>query len=246
MSYSLLEFDDYERAPEEPHRKFATLEQTARRRMNEFIEQAESSYVSNELRNQYTTLMIGIASALGIPGVTQPEGHFENEWEEYQAFCIKVQSAVASIMLNSDLVAGARSVRLATSTKAKIEGQLSILRSLIEHADMPAARRSKLIGQLDEFGSELNRPRLNYGAVAMVASALLAGLAGVTSTLADAPNATQTVGTILRWIGQDKEAEEREQERLGPPPRLLPAPTASKEATSPSGAYDDLDDEIPF
>ena len=72
MSYSLLEFDDYELAPEEPHRKFATLEQTARRRMNEFMEQADSSYVSTELRNQYTALMIGIASALGIPGVTQP------------------------------------------------------------------------------------------------------------------------------------------------------------------------------
>ena len=246
MGYSLLEFDDYELAPEEPHRKFATLEQTARRRMNEFMEQADSSYVSTELRNQYTALMIGIASALGIPGVTQPEGHFENEWEEYQAFSLKVQSAVASIMLNRDLIAGPRSVRLASSTKAKIEGQLSILRSLIEHSDMPTARRSKLIDQLDEFGAELNRPRLSYGAVAMVASALLAGLASVTSTLADAPNATQTVGTILKWIGQDKEAEEREQERLGPPPPMLPAPTKPNKVTSPKGAYDDLDDDIPF
>ena len=111
---------------------------------------------------------------------------------------------------------------------------------------MPAARRSKLIDQLDEFGAELNRPRLNYGAVAMVASALLAGLAGVTSTLADAPNATQTVGTILKWIGQDKEAEEREQERLGPPSLMLPAPTKPNKLMSPKGAYDDLDDDIPF
>ncbi|NBB26619.1 hypothetical protein GVM20_15925 [Porphyrobacter sp. SLTP] len=68
MNYSLLEFDDYERAPDEPHRKFATLEQIARRKMNEFIEKADSSYLSTELRNQYTALMIGIASALGIPG----------------------------------------------------------------------------------------------------------------------------------------------------------------------------------
>jgi hypothetical protein len=246
MSYSLLEFDDYERAPDEPHRKFATLEQIARRKMNEFIDQADSSYLSTELRNQYTALMIGIASALGIPGVTNPEGHFENEWEEYQAFSLKVQSAVASIMLNSDLVAGPRSVRLASSTKAKIEGQLSILRSMIERSDMPAARRSKLIDQLDEFGAELNRPRLNYGAVAMVASALLAGLAGVTSTLADAPNATQTVGTILKWIGQDKEAEEREQERLGPSQPMLPAPNQKEAATPVGGSYDDLDDDIPF
>ncbi|WP_234032069.1 hypothetical protein [Porphyrobacter sp. SLTP] len=117
---------------------------------------------------------------------------------------------------------------------------------MIERSDMPAARRSKLIDQLDEFGAELNRSRLNYGAVAMVASALLAGLAGVTSTLADAPNATQTVGTILKWIGQDKEAEEREQERLGPSQPMLPAPNQKEAATPVGGSYDDLEDDIPF
>lgn len=247
MNYSILELDDYERAPEEPHRKFAVLEQSARRRMNEIMEATDLSHLAIELRSQYMTLMISIASALGIPGVTYPEGQFENDWDEHQAFSLKVQGVVAKIMLNSDLVAGSRSVRLASGTKAKIEGQLSNLRSLIENSDMPAARRAKLIAQLDDFGAELNRPRLNYASVALVATALLAGLQGVTSVLADAPNATQTVGTILKWIGQDKEAEDREQERLGPPPVMLPAPLKQTQmVSSVGGISDELDDDIPF
>lgn len=252
MSYSLLELDDYERAPSEPHRKFAVLEQAARRRMNEIMDSTQSGNLAEELRTQYMTLTIAMASALGIPGVTYPDGHFEREWEEYQAFSLKVQGVIAGIMLNSELVAGPQSVQLATSTKAKIEGQLSILRSFVESSDMPAKRRAKLIAQLDEFAIELNRTRLNYAAIAVIATAFLAGVQGVTSTLADAPNAYQTIGSILKWIGQDKDAEERERERLGAPTHMLPPPPppTSKLVQAPpplfGGFPDDLDDDVPF
>lgn len=246
MNYALLELDDYERAPTEPHRKFAVLEQAARRRMNEIMDSTQSGDLATELRTQYTTLMIAMANALGISGVTYPEGAFQHEWEEYQAFSLKVQGVVARIMLDEHLVSGAHSVQLASTTKAKIEGQLSVLRGLIENSDMPAKRRAKLIAQLDEFGAELNRPRLNYAAVAMIATAFLASIQGVTSTLADAPNAYQTVGAILKWIGQDKVAEEQERERLGAPTQMLPAPSKpTKVASSLNVFADDLDD-IPF
>lgn len=255
MSYSLLEFDDYDRAPAEPHRKFATLEQIARRRMNELMDSTESNELATELRNQYMTLMIAMADALGIPGVSYPDGDYRHTWEEHQAFSLDIQRIIARIMLNNELVASAHSVQLATATKAKIEGQLTILRGMIENSDMPAARRTKLIEQLDDFAAELNRPRLNYAAVAVVATAFLAGIQGITSTLADAPNAYQTIGTILKWVGQDRDAEDRERERLGTPTPMLVAPAKPSPARTaptatrtpaPTQAWDDLDDDIPF
>jgi hypothetical protein len=248
MSYSLLEMDDYEGLPSEPHRKFAALEQITRRRMNQLMDQTESGQLATELRTQYQTLMITAARALGIPGISWSEGEFRNEWDEYQSFMISVQGAVAKIMLNHELVGTTRSVRLATSTKAKIEGQLRILRSFVEESDMPSRRRERLVSQLDEFGAELSRPRLDYSAVALVATALLASVQGVTSTLADAPNAYQTVGTILKWIGQDKDAEDSERERLGAPTPSLPSPTPKPKPTTASfgGFGDDLDDDVPF
>lgn len=256
MNYSLLDLDDYEQAPAEPHRKFAVLEWAARRRMNEIMDRTESGDLAVELRNQYMNLVIAMADALGIPGVTYPEGDFRQEWQEHQAFTRDVQGVIARIMLNNELVAGAHSVQLATATKAKIEGQLTILRGMIENSDMPAARRTKLIAQLDDFAAELNRPRLNYTAVAVVATAFLASIQGITSTLADAPNAYQTVGTILKWVGQNKDAEDRERERLGTPTPMLAAPTkpsparsapAATKTPSPTQEWaDDLDDDKPF
>lgn len=252
MSYSLLEFDDYDNAPTEPHRKFAVLEQKARRRMNELLDQAQSNELVVELRNQYTTLMISAARALGVPGVTHPPGMYKNDWEEYQAFSTMVQGAIAHIMLNEEAIAKPYSVQLASSTKAKIDGQITILRSLVENSDMQNQRRQRLLEQLDRFSSELNRTRLNYAEVAAVATIFLASMAGVTSTLADAPNAYKTVGSILKWIGQDKSAEEQERERLGVPipillpPAPAPSPTNSSRQSSFGGFADDLDDDVPF
>lgn len=249
MSYSLLDLDDYDRAPLEPHRKFAVLEQTARRRMTEIMEATDSGSLASELRTQYMSLMVAMSEALGIPGISYIDEQFPNQWEEYQAFALQVQRVVARIMLNEALVARPYSVQLATATKQKIESQIIVLRGLIEQSDMPPKRRSKLIAQLDDFAAELNRPRLNYAAVALVATTLLAGIQGATSTLADAPSAYKTVGTILKWIGQDKEAEEQERERLGAPPLMLPNPQPVPRAEKPkptSGGFDDDFDDVPF
>ncbi|PAX09062.1 hypothetical protein [Sphingomonas lenta] len=253
MDYSLLDIEDYDGPPNEPHRKFAALEQKARRNMNEIMENTQSGDLSTELRSQYMMLMTSAARALGVPGLELPdESEYRNEWEAYQAFSIRIRGLVAEIMLNDTLVAKPHSVRLSTSTKSKIESQIIVLRGMIEDSDMEPKRRKRLIEQLDDFSAELNRPRLNY-AVAMSAMALfLSGIQGTTSTLADAPNAYQTVGTILKWIGADKEAEERERERLTAPAPALPAPKPKPKLQpkapqqSPGDFGDDFDDDVPF
>lgn len=254
MEYSLLDIEDYDAGPTDPARKFATLEQKARRNLLEILDHSESNAVGAELRSQYIMLMTSAARALGIAGVEIPDGHFENEWEEYQTFSIRVRGVIAEIMLNASLVPRPHSVALSSSTKGKIESQIIVLRGLIENSNLDSKRRARLIGQLDEFASELNRPRLNY-AVAMSAMALfLSGMQGSTSTLADAPSAIQTVGTILKWIGIDKDAEDNERERLGSPPPKLEAPKAKpKPAVTPpapnrsfGGFTEEIDDDVPF
>ncbi|WP_231470747.1 hypothetical protein [Novosphingobium sp. CECT 9465] len=71
--------------------------------MNEIMDNVQSGDLATELRTQYTTLMIAMASALGIPGVSYPDGDFRHEWEEYQAFSLNVQRVIAGVMLNQGL-----------------------------------------------------------------------------------------------------------------------------------------------
>lgn len=250
MDYSLLDIEDYDDGPTDPARKFATLEQKARRNLNEILENTQSNDVALELRSQYIMLMTSAARALGISGVEVPVGHFENDWEEYQAFSVRIRGIVAEIMLNSSLVAKPHSVQLSSSTKGKIESQLIVLRSMIEHSNLDERRRARLIKQLDEFAAELNKPRMNY-AVAMAAMALfLSGMQGTTSTLADAPNAYQTIGSILKWIGVEKDAEDKERERLGSPTLRLESPKKMEKEGPKHWSFNDttneLEDDIPF
>lgn len=253
MDYSLLDIEDYETGPADPPKKFAALEQKARRNMNEIMDNTQSGDLSSELRSQYIMLMTSAARALGIPGVEVPDGNYNNDWEEYQAFSIRIRGVIAEIMLNAALISRPHSVQISSSTKGKIESQIIVLRRLIEHSDLDDKRRKRLIGQLDDFTAELGRPRLNY-AVAMSAMALfLSGMQGTTSTLADAPSAYQTVGSIIKWIGNDKDAEDKERERLGvatprleaPKPKPKPTPQPSRPPFG-GGFGDDLDDDVPF
>jgi hypothetical protein len=250
MDYSLLDIEDYDGPPLEPHRKFAALEQKARRNMNEIMENADSGDLNVELRSQYMMLMTSAARALGISGLELPdEDSFRNSWDAYQFFSVRIRGLVAEIMLNESLVAKPHSVQLTTSTKSKIQSQIIVLRGVIEHSDLEEKRRRRLIQQLDEFEAELTRPRLNY-AVAMSAMALfLSGMQGTTSTLADGPNAIQTIGTMMKWIGADKEAEDKEHERLTEGPKMIAPPklqAKAKPQAAPPAFQDDFDDDVPF
>jgi hypothetical protein len=63
------------------------------------------------------------------------------------------------------------------------------------------------------------------------------GLTQTTGLFADAPEAIATIASLL---GADKEAENAEVLRLGPPPRPRGLPSPAKAAS------DAIDDEIPF
>ena len=145
MDYSLLDIEDYDGPPTDPHRKFAALEQKARRNMNEIMDNTQSGDLSTELRNQYMMLMASAARALGVPGIEYPDVGTNVSWDDYQLFSVRIRGVIAEIMLNESLVAKPHSVQLSSSTKAKIESQLIVLRSIIEHSNMDAKRRKRLI-----------------------------------------------------------------------------------------------------
>jgi hypothetical protein len=105
---------------------------------------------------------------------------------------------------------------------------------------MPSEQRNALLRKLDELSVELSQTRVSFGKVMAILAFVSIGVTQAAGFLADAPLAIVTISSL---IGADKEAEDAEARRLGPPPtpRALPSPPPR-----PSPRQSIIDDEIPF
>lgn len=242
MADEIISGREFAGLPAEPDAKFAALEEICRRNMNLMITGETPEHYDRGIRTQYMAIIAAAAEELGFPGFKHPYAVL-NPMEEFDDFLLRATAVTTRIRLRSGSHTPETSVRLASKTRGRIEQQLQKLRNMISHSDLPEERRKKLLRKLDELSVELSQPRLSFGKVMAILAAVGVGVGGMTGFLAEVP---QAIATIASLIGADKEAEDSEAARLGPPPvqRSLPAPT--KQLPAPARRSRELDDEIPF
>ncbi|ATU90630.1 hypothetical protein [Phyllobacterium zundukense] len=244
MEFDLMTEEDYHNLPEEPELKFVIIEATCRRNMNSVISHETPASFDALIRSQYMTLVATAATELGIQGVEYPS-HLSDPSEGLNRFMLDASAASTRIRLRRT-PNQAGSVRLSARTRGRIELQMRKLRDVIENADMPDARRRSLIDKLNALAAEINEPRVSFAKTMAIIAFISVGITTGASFLADAPEAITTIASL---IGQDKEAEDAENARLGAPPvpKALPAPAPP--STKKDGAFSrplQDDDEIPF
>nr|WP_087573317.1 hypothetical protein [Sphingomonas sp. CDS-1] len=248
VEYELMTPEDYEALPEEPEEQFIAIERTCRINLNRLLPILErnDAWSRQMLQLQYMTTVAAAAAELNIPEVRFPQGHDEPHLV-FDEFLLQASGAVTRARLRKATRSRPFTVQLAARTRKAVELQINKLRTIIESADMPEPRRRALLRKLDELNTALNEPRTSFATVGVILATLASGVAIGTSFLADAPNA---IMTIQRLVGADKDAEEAERNRLGPPP-ARPALPAPEPAIVPSKQEFDWgpineDDEVPF
>lgn len=241
MHYELISADEYENLPEDDEQKFVEIERICRRSMTEMIDRETSNDFDHLVRMQYMTTVAAAAQELGIEGLDYPHDA-EYPANELDNFLLRASGVVTRIRLRAGRRSKPYSVKLGTRTKARIEIEVRKLRGYVEESDLSERKRKALLEKLDELMVELNQSRLGFAKTMRILASVSVAIAGGTTFLAEAPNAVQTIMTL---IGADKDREEEEMERLAPPPKALPAP--KPKFVRPPPAFDsDLDDDVPF
>lgn len=243
--YDLIPEETYDSLPQEPNDKFAVLVRIAQTNLARLLDQSNSNDFSTEIRSQFISIIGGIADALGIEGLPAI-GNDLADYGQYQVFQVFLAGVVAKVRLQSQLVARPFSVELGRVTKAKIQQEIAQLRRSIDESDLSDAKKSALYDKLDDLETELEKKRLSFARTMAIAASIMTIMGGGTAALANAPKAAETLMTIIRLVGDDKEKEEQERLRLMPPPKALPDFTKTTVAAAPSTFADDLDDDVPF
>lgn len=238
----LISAEDYNSLPADPQAKFVAFEEICRRNMNQLIHDNSPPDFDVTVRQQYMMQVSAAAEACGVSGLEYP---WDAPSQAFENFLLTASGIVTRFRILHSGKPDALSVRLAQKTRGRIEQQIAKLRDLIANSDLPEKRRDKLMRKLDELSVELSQPRVSFGKTLLVLAYVGAALQGSTAMLADVP---QAIATITSLLGIDKEAEEAEISRLGPPPvpkALPPVPTALPAPRQGYRNFDDSDD-IPF
>jgi uncharacterized protein (UPF0147 family) len=241
MDYEIISESEYETLPEDAEDKFVALEAICRRNMNRMMSENSSGNFDNSVRLQYMATVSAAAQELGVGEFEFPSYNSDFNYPQFVDFSLKANALVTQLRLRKVSKSNALSVRLASKTRGRIEQQVQILRTIINEAEMPGDQRASLLKKLDELSLELSQNRVSFAKIMMILAFVSVGVTQATGFLADAP---QAIVTITSLLGADKEAEDAETRRLGPPPKqkALPSPPPRPSSASPSA----LDDEIPF
>lgn len=244
-TYDLIPDEIYDTLPDEDVDRFVILVRTAQANLQRMLDDSNSSDFSDELRNQFVATIQGCAEALGVEGLGDLSP--ATRYSDYSQFQVRLAGIVARTRLRGNLLSKPHSVELGNVTRAKIRQEVEQLRVYITQSDLTAKKQTALHDKLDELLGELDHRRLSFARTMAIAASIMGTVGGTAGAIAAAPKIPVGVSYILSLVGQDKEKEEAERERLAPPPLAITGPKDQPaQKFDFGGSFGDELDDVPF
>ena len=219
MNYEFLTEDDYDFLPEEPSRRWVSVERKARQKLASIEAEYDESVSLDTLRTEYMAIVASAAEELGVEGVRFP--YSENINDAYFAFVRDVRIASTKIMLRESGKKDPTTVGVSNAGKEVVRSQIRILEREIRRSGLAKTEVEELLGICRTLERELDRPRIRIG----YAIRLLGKIGGAYALGATAIVATpQAIGVITSVLGAEKSAEIDSVPALSYPDRLLALP----------------------
>ncbi|RCS25252.1 hypothetical protein DUT91_00005 [Phyllobacterium salinisoli] len=254
--FDFINKDELNELPEDESTAFLEFVRIARlrlqTRLGELDPQDEhDSDIAHDARHGFVNVVTATARRLHIePFASMDVPRVKDlTYEDYRQFIADVDHYMTQMLFDGRGASRRETVGLSDDAKTKIRSKLFHLREALENSGYDERTRARLRVRLDEFEKELEKNRINIGAVAWVALEILVAPGALMGTY-DA--SVKLINQIMRIVGEEKISED-ERRRLPPvesPAALMPPRTEEKkknlETDFGRGFSRDLDGEIPF
>jgi hypothetical protein len=203
---------------------------------------------------QHTAMNAIIASAkrLEIEPFASMEVPQRSDFDarNYINFKADLDHHITQTLIDSGIRQRRDSVAVPPKVKDRLKSHLHAMKTQIDQADMPEAKRAALHKKLKDFEVALERDKLPIFAVARIILEVLSLTANVL-TLSDSPTFARLTSNIMQEVARAKADDDAtrqlppaEPPRIALPPRAAPKIEPKRSPMERRGS--DLDDDIPF
>lgn len=249
--------DELDNLSEDPRMAFMELVDHAQRRLSEQTSKfdPDNHYEWNkkfELEKSFMNVVVAAGKRLEVQPFANMEiprhQNFSNN--DYDQFKSDLDHYITQVVIDNSVRAKKLSVEILPKSKDQIRSYVHGLRDCIEKANMQSSKRKMLLDKLDDFEKELEKRRINFVSLSVLAISIV-GAPGATWASIDI--AHKLITNITQVFAEAKQVEDQTR-RIGPEttPKALspPRPPKDKGDKHPSWQSSqqggDLDDEIPF
>lgn len=256
---SILSFvtqDELDNLSEDPRIAFMELINHAQRRLSEQISKfdPDNSYDSAkrfDAEKSFMNVVVAAGKTYGVEPFSSMEvpKHQSFSGGDYEQFKSDLDHYVTQLILTNSMRARGASVDIKPEDKDRIRAYINGLRECIERSDIEPRKMKALLDKLQDFNNELEKRRVSFTALALLAIAFVGAPGSVGETAALIHNLVNKITVVF---AESKQVEDQTRQ-IGPQaaPKSLSAPrrpdeTPKKQPSWDSGQGDGLDDEIPF
>lgn len=226
LADTLLSEEVWAEAPEAPDVAFLFFVDAARKKLKELTEneKARGRFDLNLWRQQYIYELETIATELGIKGLPAASDTVKSA-AAITDFDAKLARIVTRIKASRRLELRVDSVQLTIVTKQTVQESIEKLRATLAASNLAEDLKERIHKKIDDVEAELGRRRSSLTPFWILSGAFATIMASATSTLADFPDAIDTVQTIIQSVNEDKALEMGVDDRYTDTPLLPNYPT---------------------
>lgn len=248
--FDFISQDEIDELPEDPRQAFSVFVRTAQRRLAEYTrpllrsgEQDDYEEVESA-RYSFANVVLAAGRRLGIEPFASIEVPKLATYRraDYDQFVADLDHYLTQLALDTTFQSRADSVPLPSVSKDRIRSHLHYLREAVEKSDLTDAKKAKLLQQLDDFATAVEKTRVNYLAVARLAVEIMA----IPGALWQSYELTQKLVTnIIQTVAEAKAVDDEQRKLPTPPEPYAILPPRQPEVRAPQTDGRQLDD-IPF